>query len=104
MTSNAVDTSADAGGVTPERLAHLRSWNIGLTIAHTLQAVLILVLSGDFVIEVVSTFPEGPPGTRVPPAEPLFDVRIGVAIAVFLAMAAIDQLRHRDGGEGHLRA
>jgi Heliorhodopsin len=94
MTSNAVDTSADAApgatGVTPERLANLRSWNLGLTIAHALQAVLILVLSGDFVIEVVSTFPEGPPGTRVPAAEPLFDVRIGVAIAVFLAMAAID--------------
>jgi hypothetical protein len=94
MTSNAVDTSADASsaatGVTPERLANLRSWNLGLTIAHALQAMLILVLSGDFVIQVVSTFPEGPPGTRVPAAEPLFDVRIGIAIAVFLAMAAID--------------
>ena len=94
MTSNAVDTSADASsgatGATPERLANLRSWNLGLTIAHALQAMLILVLSGDFVIQVVSTFPEGPPGTRVPAAEPLFDVRIGIAIAVFLAMAAID--------------
>jgi hypothetical protein len=96
MTSNAVDTSADASsgatGVTPGRLTNLRSWNLGLTVAHALQAVLILVLSGDFVIEVVSTFPEGPPGTRVPAAEPLFDVRIGIAISVFLAMAAIDHL------------
>jgi hypothetical protein len=81
-----------ATGVTPERLTNLRVWNIGLTILHAAQAVLIVVLSGDFVIQVVSTFPEGPPGTRVPTAEPLFDVRIGFAIGLFLALAAIDHL------------
>ena len=81
-----------ASGVTPERLANLRSWNVGLTVLHAVQAALIIVLSGDFVIQVVSTFPEGQPGTRVPDAEQLFDVRIGVAITVFLALAAIDHL------------
>ncbi len=81
-----------ATGVTPERLANLRIWNIGLTILHAVQAVLIVVLSGDFVIQVVSTFPDGPPGTRVPTAEPLFDVRVGFAIGLFLALAAIDHL------------
>ncbi len=89
--------AADSGptvatGVTPERLANLRVWNIGLTVLHAVQAILILVLAGNFVIQVVSTFPEGPPGTRVPTAESLFDVRIGIAIAVFLALAAIDHL------------
>jgi hypothetical protein len=77
-------------GATAERLATLRRWNLGLTALHAAQAVLILVLSSDFVIEVVSTFPEGPPGAAVPPAEQLFDVRISVAIALFLALAAID--------------
>ena len=81
-----------ATGVTPERLANLRSWNFGLTILHAVQAALILVLSGDFAIEVVSTFPEGEPGTRVPDAEPFFDVRVGFAIGLFLALAAIDHL------------
>ena len=81
-----------ATGVTPERLGNLRVWNIGLTILHAAQAVLIVVLSGDFVIQVVSTFPEGPPGTRVPNAEALFDVRVGFAIGLFLALAAIDHL------------
>jgi hypothetical protein len=81
-----------ATGVTPERLANLRVWNIGLAVLHAAQAIAIVVLSGDFVIQVVSTFPEGPPGTRVPTAEPLFDVRIGLAIGLFLAMAAIDHL------------
>ena len=88
-------SSADApvaSGVTPERLANLRTWNVGLTILHAAQALLIVVLSGDFVIQVVSTFPEGPPGTRVPRAEPLFDVRVGYAIGLFLALAAIDHL------------
>lgn len=79
-------------GVTREKLSNLRVWNLGLAGLHGVQAVLILVLSGSFAITVVSTFPEGPPGTRVPAAEPLFDVRIGVAIAVFLALAAIDHL------------
>jgi hypothetical protein len=86
------DDPVVATGVTPERLANLRKWNIGLTILHAAQAVLIVVLSGDFVIQVVSTFPEGPPGTRVPPSEPLFDVRVGFAIGLFLALAAIDHL------------
>lgn len=81
-----------ATGVTAERLASLRRWNLGLAALHTFQAALILLLAGDFVIEVVSTFPEGPPGTRVPTAEPLFDVQIGAAIALFLALAAIDHL------------
>ncbi len=95
VTPETVDTESDspvASGVTPERLANLRTWNLGLALLHAIQAVLIIVLSGDFVITVVSTFPEGPPGTRVPAAESLFDVRIGVAIAVFLGLAAIDHL------------
>jgi hypothetical protein len=81
-----------ASGVTPERLRSLRVWNFGLTVLHAAQAVAIVVLSGDFVIQVVSTFPEGPPGTRVPAAESLFDVRIGIAIGAFLALAALDHL------------
>ena len=87
----ASDTNATAV-VTAERLAALRRWNLGLTVLHAVQAMLILALSGDFVIEVVSAFPEGPPGTRVPTAEQLFDVRIGAAIALFLSLAAIDHL------------
>jgi hypothetical protein len=84
--------STVASGVTPERLDNLRKWNLGLTILHAVQAVLIVVLSGDFAIQVVSTFPEGEPGTRVPDAESFFDVRVGFAIGLFLALAAIDHL------------
>lgn len=81
-----------ATGVTPERLAGLRRWNLGLTVLHLAQAVAVLLLASDFAISITSTFPEGPPGTRTPSPEQLFDVRIGAAVALFLALAALDHL------------
>jgi hypothetical protein len=81
-----------APGVTPTRLANLRKWNLGLVVLHLAQAVAIALLAGDFAIAVTSSFPEGPPGTPAPAPETLFEVPIGVAVAVFLAMAALDHL------------
>ncbi len=79
-----------ASGVTPERLAGLRRWNLGLSVLHAAQAVLILVMTSGFVITVTTTYPQGPPGTRLTTPERLFDVPIGPAIAVFLFLAAFD--------------
>ena len=81
-----------ATGVDQSSLASLRKWNLGLTVLHGLQAVVVLVLATDFAISVTSSFPAGPPGTPPPAPEALFDVRIGFAIAAFLALAAIDHL------------
>ena len=81
-----------ATGTTPESLAGLRRWNLALTVLHAAQAVAVLVLASSFAIEVTSSFPVGPPGTRVPAAERLLDVRIGTAVAAFLALAALDHL------------
>lgn len=85
-------TPADDTDLGPDRLGNLRKWNLGLTLLHGLQAVAIVALAGDFAITVTSTFPEGPPGTRRPTPEALFDVPIGPAIGVFLALAALDHL------------
>jgi hypothetical protein len=85
-------TDSTASGVTPERLGDLRRWNLGLTALHGAQAVLILVLASDFAITVTSTYPQGPPGTRLTTPEGLFDVPVGPAIAVFLLLAALDHL------------
>jgi hypothetical protein len=82
--------SPRASGVTPERLAGLRRWNLGLSVLHAAQAVLILVMASDFAITVTSTYPQGPPGTRLTTPQGLFDVPIGPAIAVFLLLAAFD--------------
>jgi len=79
-------------GVTEERLAGLRRWNLGLTVLHLAQAVAIVLLAGDFAISVTSSFPDGPPGTPAPAPATLFDVRIGWAIALFLGLAALDHL------------
>jgi hypothetical protein len=90
--TSATNTSATASGVTDSRLKRLRIWNLGLTVLHAVQAVVILVLASDFAITVTATFPAGPPGAPVPAPESLFDVGIGSAIAVFLGLAALDHL------------
>ena len=79
-----------ATGITPERLVGLRKWNLGLAVLHAAQAVVVILLASDFAITVTSTYPQGPPGTRLTTPEGLFDVAIGPAIAVFLALAAFD--------------
>jgi hypothetical protein len=85
-------TSHDTTGLSIDRLANLRIWNLGLAALHAAQAVLVLVLASGFAITVTSTFPQGPPGTDAPPPDGLFDLWIGGAIAVFLGLAALDHL------------
>ena len=77
---------------TPSRLRRLRVWNIALTVLHAAQAVAVLLIASDFAIDLTTSYPAGPPGTAVPQAEPAFAVAIGLAIAVFLALAALDHL------------
>ncbi len=89
-----------SASLTPECLAGLRRWNLGLTLLHAAQAGLIFVMASDFAITVTSTFPEGPPGTRVPTPKGLFDVPIGPAIAVFLLLAAFDHFTTATFGRG----
>ncbi len=79
-----------ATGVTSDRLRSLRNWNLGLSILHLAQAVLVVVLAGDFAISVTSTFPDGPPGTPQSAPASLFEVPIGWATALFLVLAAVD--------------
>lgn len=86
------DTRPVATGVTDERLTGLRRWNLGLTVLHLAQAVAIVVLAGGFAITVTSSFPEGPPGSTSAAPAALFDVAIGWAVAIFLALAALDHL------------
>lgn len=91
---------ATATGVTSDRLADLRRWNLALSVLHLVQAGGVLVLASDFAITVTSSFPTGPPGSDVPSPEALFDLPIGAAIAVFLALAALDHLITATIGRG----
>ena len=84
--------STEASGLSSKRLDNLRSWNAALTVLHLGQAIAVAVLAGTFAITVTSNFPQGPPGSAAPAPEALFDVRIGWAVAGFLALAALDHL------------
>lgn len=79
-----------ASGVDDARLTGLRRWNLGLTVLHAVQALAVLVLASDFAIDLSTAYPEGPPGSRVPQPSTAFSVPVGVAVAAFLILAAID--------------
>jgi hypothetical protein len=89
--------SADPPGAeTGERRAELktlRRWNLGVGLLHAAQALLILVIAADVALPVEVRYLTGPPGGGEygGPAE-LFDLRIGVAVAIFLLLAAVDHL------------
>jgi hypothetical protein len=74
-------------------LMQLRRWNLGVGALHAVQAVAILVLASAVSLPVTATYLTGPPGTGDygGPAS-LLDLRIDVAVAVFLLLAAVDHL------------
>ncbi|HEY6747845.1 MAG TPA: heliorhodopsin HeR [Mycobacteriales bacterium] len=86
------ETAPGDTGVGPARLGGLRRWNLGLALLHAVQAVAVLLLASGFAITVTSSYPTGPPGTDAPAPQGLIDVRVGAAVALFLALAAVDHL------------
>ena len=83
-------SEAEQVDLPPARARRLRLFNAVLALLHAGQAVVLLLLSTDFSIAVVETFPEGPPGTAPPAPEPYLDVPLGPAVAAFLLLAALD--------------
>ena len=81
-----------ATGVDERSLRSLRGWNLALTLLHLAQAVAVLVLATDFAVTVTRSLPTGPPGSTPAAPEALFDVPVAAAVAVFLALAALDHL------------
>lgn len=81
-----------ATGVDERSLSSLRRWNLALALLHLGQAVGVFILATDFAVTVTRSLPTGPPGTTPQPPEPLFDLPVGAAVAVFLTLAALDHL------------
>jgi len=59
---------------------------------HLLQAVLMVWLSTDFVITITSSYMMGPPGTTQMGSQSLFDIRLGLLVALFMFLSSIAHL------------
>ncbi len=70
----------------------LRIYNAVMGVVHAVSAGAILALSNDFSLPVTATFLDGPPGESAPQLDTLFDLRLGPAIALFLALSAFFHL------------
>jgi hypothetical protein len=71
------------------RLASLRRWNIGLGLAHGIQAIAILALATAFALPVTATFMAGPPGTPAGVPTILFEIPVAGGVALFLLLSAV---------------
>jgi len=70
----------------------LARWNVGLAVLHLVQAVAVHALASSFAITLTVAYPTGPPGSELSAPEPPVDIRVGIAVAAFLALAALGHL------------
>src|SRR6478672_1762534 len=77
-----------------ERRRRLRIANIVVGLVMGTQALAVLALSNDLSLPVFASFLRSDPvkAQAASPATELFSLAIGPAVAVFLALAAIDHL------------
>lgn len=67
--------------------------NLIVGLAHLAQAIVILAIAGPARLPVNLNYMTGPPGGPEPPGQSeLFSMRIDLAVALFLLLAAIDHL------------
>jgi len=68
---------------------NLKSFNLVMGFFHLIQAVLMVWLSTDFAISITSSYMMGPPGTENMGIENLFDIRLGLLVALFMFLSSI---------------
>ena len=85
-------TTVTVPTIDPARARNLRRWNVGVGLAHLVQAVVILIVGNGFAIPVVAFVQTGPPGTALEVQRTFFSLRFSYAIAAFLILAAVDHL------------
>ncbi len=67
----------------------LRKLNVIAGIFHSVLALAVLVFSNTFSLPVTATYLAGPPGSMYTNPVVLFSIRIGYAVALFLALSAL---------------
>ena len=82
--------AADAAGFGDE-MQRLRLYNVVAGLVHLAQVIALLALSNDFSLPITTQFAAGPPGSgSVTDREIVWDVPLGPAVALFLAISAAD--------------
>jgi hypothetical protein len=88
-----------AAVATPERgsgdqLARLRRLNLGVGLLHLVQAGVMVALTNDLAFPITASFLADDPVTtgELGPAEVVFELPIGLTVAFFLLLAALDHL------------
>lgn len=77
------------GNISKGSQQSLRKFNIVAGVFHSVLALLILSFSNSFSLPVTATYLAGPPGASFTEPVTLFSVRIGYAVALFLALSAL---------------
>ena len=67
----------------------LKKFNLIIGFIHLIQAILMVWLSTDFIIRITSTYMMGPPGTTNRSTIVLFDIRLGLLVALFMFLSSI---------------
>lgn len=83
--------------VSPQDAQRLRTLNLGVGLVHAVQAVVLLALSNDLAVPITARFLDDDPvrvlaqGGEVVPTT-VFELPVGPAVALFVALAALDHL------------
>jgi hypothetical protein len=90
--------SAASAGALPaatwdeSRASTLRRDNLIVGLLHLVQAIALLVLSNDFKLPITASFVDGPPGTAPSAPGVVWELPLGIMVAVFILFAAVDHL------------
>lgn len=77
---------------TSVKLKGLKKFNLIIGFIHLIQAILMVWLSTGFTIKITSSYMMGPPGTTIMETEVLFDISLGLYVALFMFLSSIAHL------------
>lgn len=84
----------------PAKLGRLRRLNLAATVFFGIQVALLLVLSDPVTLPVLGSYLTSAPGSDQFATKNLFDLRVDLLVALFLALALIDHLFVATAGRG----
>ena len=69
--------------------ASLRNYNLGAAFLHLAQMVAVLALSNGFTLPIAARYMAGPPGSVFADPIVLFEVPVGLTVAIFLGLSSL---------------